>query len=455
MTHHTSWTCFSDSAAPIPVLLDVDNALGMVAADVDDGVAVALAVASNALDVRGICTCPGNCSAVESAENTRRLLEGVWPDGRPYGQGKDMGRPSDIPVAVGRDEPLFPEMRDRRPHRNFMAAKAHGKGGAFWKKYGPARSGIPWGSVPSGETGELLGSDCLGQANSSSDTNRSGSTNNSADVSERNAMQGGDEAVELIIRTAREAASELEVVCLGTLTNLALALERAPDIAGCIRRVVHMGGVFTPWRDDQMDTRFTTPDIPEEIWRQILRFNTWYDPEASSRVFASGLPVLVIPANVTSQAFLRQSHLAALVGGGPGRRWIVRRLASWLDWSQNVRNLPGAHMHDPMALAALLHPEFFRVRTMCVDLAGLLHEQSVFLQRCRGAPPIAEGRDMDSTVVSDWAAETDGGVGGGRVRGEAAPARDDESGKCFRVQVAVWVDVPKFEQWLVSGLHHL
>ena len=78
------------------VILDIDNAIGMPVRDVDDGIALALALASPEIELVGVTTCAGNCHTYESTENTLRLLE--------------LAGQSDIPVAEGRELPFIQDV---------------------------------------------------------------------------------------------------------------------------------------------------------------------------------------------------------------------------------------------------------------------------------------------------------------------------------------------------------
>ncbi len=84
-------------------------------------------------------------------------------------------------------------------------------------------------------------------------------------------------AVEAIVETARKHAG-LVLVTLGPLTNVALAVERAPDIVGRISRCVVMGGAACTYGN-------VTP---------AAEYNIWVDPEAARRVFLSGLPIEMV-----------------------------------------------------------------------------------------------------------------------------------------------------------------
>lgn len=348
---------------PVPLLIDTDNAMGAPVADVDDGVALAAALASPEVEVVAVCGCAGNCSAAFSARNSWKLLHVC---------GRD-----EIPVGVGQEHPLCCEHRNRDGHHAFLARHAQGAGRELWP-----------GSLDSPELAASAGvHDVSG-------------TTGASPIAMPDALVDASptvfpDAAETIIRAAREAAGELVVLSLGSLTNLAVALRQAPEVARHIRMVIHMGGQFLPWKPGQMRAEFATPDIPESVWDKALRFNTWYDPEASAQVFSSGIPVVVVPVNVTSHGFLRPGHMELLGKVGSKRLdWLVQQVRPWVTWSEQVRGLPGAHMHDPMALALLCRPDLFQLQPMQVDVPALLREAPVFL----GPVPHEEALDREATT---------------------------------------------------------
>ena len=84
-------------------------------------------------------------------------------------------------------------------------------------------------------------------------------------------------AVDAIIETAR-STTDLAIVTLGPLTNLALALRKAPDIAPLISRCVVMGGAAC-----------TNGNVTP-----AAEYNIWCDPESARIVFRSGLPIEMV-----------------------------------------------------------------------------------------------------------------------------------------------------------------
>ena len=88
---------------------------------------------------------------------------------------------------------------------------------------------------------------------------------------------------------------EVTLCTLGPLTDVALALNRAPEIAPRIREIVMMGGAY-------FEVGNITP---------TAEFNVYVDPEAADVVMRSGVPITMLPLDVTHRALATPERLAA------------------------------------------------------------------------------------------------------------------------------------------------
>ncbi len=87
-----------------------------------------------------------------------------------------------------------------------------------------------------------------------------------------------EHAVDALIRFVRERPGEYTLVTLGPLTNIAVALRRAADLAGKIRQCYIMGGAAG-----------TVGNISP-----AAEYNIWVDPEAARIVVHSGMPIVLV-----------------------------------------------------------------------------------------------------------------------------------------------------------------
>ena len=84
-------------------------------------------------------------------------------------------------------------------------------------------------------------------------------------------------AVDALIRLAKEIP-EVEILALGPLTNLALAMLKDPQAMKKVKQITLMGG---------MVYRGNTGPMAE--------FNIWEDAEAADIVFTFGVPIVMVP----------------------------------------------------------------------------------------------------------------------------------------------------------------
>ncbi len=161
-------------------------------------------------------------------------------------------------------------------------------------------------------------------------------------------------AVDFIIDTIRlEPAGEVTLCTLGPLTNVALALQRAPDIAARIQQIVLMGGGFSEGGN-------ITP---------AAEFNIYVDPHAAQVVFASGIPLVVMPLDVTHQVLTTRQRVAAIGAlGTPVARAVVELLEFFERYDEQKYGSDGGPLHDPCVIAWLLQPALFQGRHCNVSI---------------------------------------------------------------------------------------
>lgn len=154
---------------------------------------------------------------------------------------------------------------------------------------------------------------------------------------------GGPTAAHTIVEMARRLGKVLTVVAIGPLTNIALALERNAAAMARIRRLVVMGGAV---------------DVPGNV-TPTAEFNMHVDPEAAARVVAAGLPLDLVPLDVTRRVILRRAELDTALTQAPRALgefvFAFTRFAFRVDEGAGER---GIMLHDPLAVAVALDPSF-------------------------------------------------------------------------------------------------
>lgn len=149
-------------------------------------------------------------------------------------------------------------------------------------------------------------------------------------------------AVDAIIDLAHRLEGELEIITLGPLTNVAMALLREPELAGMIERVHVMGGAG-------LGPGNLTP---------LAEFNFFVDAEAAHVVVSSAAPKTIVGWDVsTSEAFMSLSDIDRLRSAGPLGRFAARCNASLLDANERFFGRQGFDLPDPVTVAAALYPD--------------------------------------------------------------------------------------------------
>jgi purine nucleosidase len=148
-------------------------------------------------------------------------------------------------------------------------------------------------------------------------------------------------AVDAILK-AVHANPGIEVITLGPLTNLALAISRDPSIVGKISRCVVMGGA--PCCEGNV-----TP---------AAEFNIWVDPEAARIVFLSGLPIEMIGWQLSRfEAVLRRSDIEEIQAlGTKFADFAIRCNSTAAVAYERQTGEAGISLPDPIAMAVLLDP---------------------------------------------------------------------------------------------------
>jgi purine nucleosidase len=255
------------------IILDTDMAMGVPGSDIDDGFALALALAEPSMTVECVTTVNGNADVESGSFLSVELLD-------------RLGSPS-IPVVQGAAAPLqYPDQRRGAPD-------------AIREQFGHR---LP---------------------------------------------EPGYAAVELARRVAAEPG-EITVVAIGPLTNIAAAINIDPDFASNVKEIVIMGGVFLEHTNRS--------GMPGE-------FNFWVDPESADAVMRSGAAIRLVGLDVTLKVQLTREHAIAMQESDSAfGRFAGEYTLGWID--HLLEKHPGdpnagrsCAMHDPLAVAALSHPE--------------------------------------------------------------------------------------------------
>lgn len=157
-----------------------------------------------------------------------------------------------------------------------------------------------------------------------------------------------EDAADFLCRMAREYKGELVLCPIGPLTNIALALQRDPEFAKNVARIVIMGGSLNEGGN-------ITPHAEANIY---------HDPHAADVVFASDAKVVMVGLDVTHRILCSTSDFTAIAAQAPELGGMLQQMSMfYLKFYESVGKFDGCSLHDPAAVIACSHPELFETRS--------------------------------------------------------------------------------------------
>jgi pyrimidine-specific ribonucleoside hydrolase len=158
-------------------------------------------------------------------------------------------------------------------------------------------------------------------------------------------------AVELMAKVLRESSEPVTIVATGPQTNVAALLLTHPELKPKIRQISLMGG-----------------GIAYGNWTPAAEFNILVDPDAAQVVFTSGIPLLMAGLDVTERALIFPEDFQRIRQiGNPVSDIVWQWLEFFYQFHRSI-GYTGAPMHDPCAIVALIHPEFFTAKDLYVQV---------------------------------------------------------------------------------------
>jgi len=160
-------------------------------------------------------------------------------------------------------------------------------------------------------------------------------------------------AEKIICDEVRAAPEEVTIVALGPLTNIARAFKRDPELPSLVGRIVMTGGTVAG---------------PGNI-TPAAEFNMYCDPASARAVFRSRTTKTLIPLDLPNRIVLTYDLFGKLPSESTVIGSLLHRILppAFRAYRQEF-GLEGIHVHDSVALMAVLHPELFTMQEMAGDV---------------------------------------------------------------------------------------
>ncbi len=138
---------------------------------------------------------------------------------------------------------------------------------------------------------------------------------------------------------------EAELLTLGPLTNVALAIRKYPEAMKKLRHITIMGGAH-PYHN------------PHTV---CAEFNIMVDPEAAQIVFSFGVPITLVTLEACGGAAeLGEAAMEKMRAASEAGRFCIDCNRTMIELARANSGAPSVDLPDPAALAVLARPDLIR-----------------------------------------------------------------------------------------------
>jgi len=149
-------------------------------------------------------------------------------------------------------------------------------------------------------------------------------------------------AWDYIYEQAVKYSGELIICPVGPLTNIAIALQKYPDLKDHVKRLFIMGGAYGRGN--------VTP---------YAEFNIWFDPDACQIVFESGIPITLCGLDCTMAAAISPAEIRECFGNDMPFDNLVTAVHDWIASNDNPRRKSWT-IHDAITVAGVVDDTLFK-----------------------------------------------------------------------------------------------
>jgi purine nucleosidase len=160
-------------------------------------------------------------------------------------------------------------------------------------------------------------------------------------------------ASDFLIEKIMANPGEMTLVAIGPLTNVAFAMRKEPRIVEAVKEVIIMGGTI----------RYPGNASP------LAEYNVFVDPHAAHMVYHSGIPITLVPLDVTYQCILTPEDVKRLQKNpSPISRFIDDSTRFYMEFHDEYQQIAGCAINDPLALTLTFAPELCDYQELYVDV---------------------------------------------------------------------------------------
>ncbi len=191
---------------------------------------------------------------------------------------------------------------------------------------------------------------------------------------------------EMIVKQVKDAQAKgrkLDILAIGPMTNIAHALEDAPEIVSGIRKIVLMGGTI--------DVPGNVVGEDKGLAHPKSEYNIYLDALAASRVFESGIPIELVPLDATNSVPITDAIIARITKETTPTAGFIRFISAKFVLSQAPAKV---YYWDPLAAAILTDPKIGKDKRLLRVKVNLNDKSANYGSLVTSAPKSLYTKDM-------------------------------------------------------------
>lgn len=183
----------------------------------------------------------------------------------------------------------------------------------------------------------------------------------------------------LLIKLAHSSEQKINILAIGPLTNIAVAIRLDPSILQKIENVFAMGCSLGNNNRN-------------------AEFNIHCDPEAAQIVFTSGASIVLFGLEITKQVVFSREDFESLPEDKAFLKLLKHQASGWITRVEKAGwEKGGCALHDAVAASAIVHPDFFHFNN--INVAVELHNPK--MRGTTRTAPIGEQFQMN-IIAADY-----------------------------------------------------
>jgi inosine-uridine nucleoside N-ribohydrolase len=193
-------------------------------------------------------------------------------------------------------------------------------------------------------------------------------------------------AAELLTTKIKSLPGKVTIITLGPLTNLAEALQFAPELKDMIEMVYIMGGA--------VDVPGNVEISGAGIDNSVAEWNIYIDPRAAAIVLQSGAPLTLVPLDATNHAPITRKFYDRLKDDRKSHEatFVFDVLTQYYDFIQSG----GYYFWDPLAAAILTDNSLAAFETRNLTVIEEESNQSGRTQASESGAPVLVAVDVEA-----------------------------------------------------------